>query len=94
MMSEQEITERLQNLGLKEKDVRSVMADVAQVILAKATAAYLQTLPENEGAHIQSLSAEDLQKYLENNATLPEFSQDTFDKIHDDVWESYFRSMQ
>jgi ATP-dependent Lon protease len=90
MMNEQEITERLQSLGLNQKEMRAVMADVAQVIIAKATEKYLHTLPENERARIQSLSAEDLQN---NVGSLPTFSQETFDCIHDEVWGSYFKSV-
>ena len=93
MMSEQEITDRLTGAGFKDKEIPTVIRDVERVIIGKVLAAYLATVPESERAQLQSRSAEELQKYLaEHTASLPQFPQSEFNRIHDEMWEDYFKS--
>lgn len=93
MMSEQHIIEELERLGYKNAEIRSVMKDVGAIIMGRALGAYLQTLPENERATLTALSQEEMERYLAEHPHLPPFSQESFDKIHDDTWQEYFAAM-
>lgn len=94
MLSEQDITTKLETLGYKSGDIRMALRDVGGVIAIKVTAAYLAKLPEEEQKHIRSLSEEELQQYLaQRRDALPKMPQEEFEKIHDETWEDYFRSM-
>ena len=95
MMSEQEIIERLQQIGFKSREIRTVMADVAQVVMAKVAEAYLPKVSTEERATLRSLSREELQKYLSSHSgSLPSFTRSDFERIHDGVWADYFRSVK
>ena len=95
MMSEQEITDRLQRIGFKSREIRTVMDDVANIIMAKVASSYLSRVPAEERANMQSLSGEKLQKYLlEHSGSLPPFTRSEFESIHDVVWEDYFSSVK
>jgi len=93
MMSEQEITQELERLGYKNAEVRSTLKDVGTIIIGRALAAYLETLPESERATLTALSPEEMENYLAKHPNLPAFSQEVFDKIHDDTWREYFAAM-
>ena len=93
MMSEQEITQELERLGYKSAEIRSAMKDVGTIIIGRAMAAYLETLPESERATLTAFSPEELESYLAKHPHLPPFSQEAFDKIHDDTWREYFAAM-
>lgn len=93
MMSEQDIIGELERLGYKNAQIRSAMKDVGSIILGRALAAYLQTLPESERKMLTSLSPDEMQQYLAAHPHLPPFSQESFDKIHDNTWREYFAAM-
>jgi hypothetical protein len=95
MLNDQEIAYRLQNAGFKEREIPTVKRDVAKVIISKVVSAYLPKMTDEERAHIQTLSAEDLKKYLfEHAESLPPFTQSEFEHVHDGVWEDYFQSIK
>lgn len=83
----------MERLDYKNAEIRSVMKDVGTIIVGRALAAYLQTLPENERAALTALSPEEMEEYLAKHPHLPPFSQEAFDKIHDDIWREYFAAM-
>ena len=93
MMSEQDIIGELERLGYKNAEIRGAMKDVGMIIVGRALAAYLQTLPEDERAKLQALSPEEMEAYLAKHPQLPPFSQASFDAIHDDTWREYFAAM-
>jgi len=94
MMNEHEITERLEQLGYKNAEIRMALRDVAQVIVAKTADAYLSQLPEATRSHLRELSENEVQVYLlEHQASLPKMPQEEFEKIHDATWEDYFASV-
>lgn len=94
MMSEQQITEKLEQLGYKQADIRLALRDVGQLIVGKTAAAYLATLPSNIQNDLRSLSEEDVRTYLvEHQGSLPKMQQEDFEKIHDETWGDYFRSV-
>ncbi|HVM73635.1 MAG TPA: hypothetical protein VMU13_02015 [Candidatus Paceibacterota bacterium] len=94
-MTEQEIRERLVHIGFGETDIPNVMRDVGAVIAGKVFVTYLQTLPEQEQAHIKALEQDDLLRYLkEHPGSTPSISQEQFDAILEETWEDYFKSVR
>jgi hypothetical protein len=94
MMSEEHIVGRLEELGYKGADVRTALRDVGKVIVARAAAAYVARLPESEQATLKGLSETDLQTYLaQHQYSFPRMPQEEFERMHDETWEDYFRSM-
>ena len=93
MMSEQEIIGELKRLGYERQEIRTAIQDVGSIILGRALAAYLKTLPEETRAKLQAFSPEEMQQYLAANPQVAPFAQETFDKIHDDTWREYFAAM-
>ncbi len=93
MMSEQQIIGELERLGYKNAEIRSVMKDVGMIIMGRVLGTYLQTLPEDERATLTAFSPEEMEAYLAKHPHLPAFSQEAFDKIHDNTWQEYFAAM-
>lgn len=94
MLSEQEIISRLKEIGFQDTEVPSVMKDVAEIVCGRALAEYLPALSQEERAKLASLETQELQGYLEEHAdALPRFSQEAFDRIHDDTWREYFMTV-
>jgi hypothetical protein len=94
MMNEEQIRERLEAAGQKESEIRAALQNVGKVIIAATAAAYMEMLPEDKRARIQSLSQEELEQYVsEHQEEFPRMSQETFEKIHDQTWEDYFASI-
>jgi hypothetical protein len=94
MLSEQDITKRLEDIGYKTGEIRVALRDVAKVIVAKSAASYLSRLPETEQDRIRSFSDDEMQTYLaQNQYSFPPMAQEEFEKIHDETWEDYFRSV-
>ena len=95
MLQESEIRSRLRALGAKESDVRTILQQVGFIVLIKALAEYVPTLPEPLRHNIQIGSQSDIRALLKaNHDTLPGFSQATFDNVHDEVWEEYFATCE
>jgi len=95
MMSEQEITETLTQIGFKESEIPTVLHDVGVIIVGNVLAAYLPMFLESERIKIASLSSEELRNYLTEHAgSLPPFPQAQFDAIHDEAWRDYFSSIK
>jgi hypothetical protein len=93
MMTEEEITERLEKLGQKPGDIRATMRAAAELIVARTAAAYIASLPEEDRAKLMSLPEEEAEIYLaERRDSLPQMPQEEFEKIHDKTWEDYFAS--
>jgi hypothetical protein len=94
MLSEQDITKRLEEIGYKAGEVRMALRDVGKVIIAKSAASYLSRLPETEQDRIRSFSEEEMRTFLaQNQYSFPPMPQEEFEKIHDETWEDYFRSV-
>ncbi|HEV3245101.1 MAG TPA: hypothetical protein VG102_01985 [Candidatus Paceibacterota bacterium] len=94
MLREEDIVGRLEKIGYKNADIRAALRDVSQIIITKTAAAYLARFPQQEQEHLRTLSEEQLQNYLaEHTDVLPKMSQEEFEKIHDETWEDYFRSV-
>ena len=94
MMSEQQIVEKLQQIGYKQADIRMALRDVGQIIVRKTAAAYLSALSKNVQDDLRSRTEEEVQTYLmEHRASLPTMSQEDFEKIHDETWADYFKSV-
>lgn len=94
MMSEQQITERLVEIGYNEAEVETALRDVGQIIIARTAADYMKRFPETTQTHLRTLPEADVQAYLETHkAELPHLAQEDFDKLHDETWEEYFEAM-
>jgi hypothetical protein len=94
MLSETQITDRLEQLGYKSGEIRAALRDVAQVIIAATSAEYLASLSEEKRQLIRSLPEEEVARYIsEHRSELPPMSQEAFDKLHDATWEDYFASV-
>lgn len=94
MMSEHDITERLEQLGYKQAEIRIALRDVAQVILGKTASAYLSRVPEDTQQQLRDLSEPEVRAYLSGHQdSLPRMSQEEFDKVHDATWEDYLASV-
>lgn len=94
MIEKDTITKKLKELGFKDANIDKVFADVMQIILNRALGNYLQKLPEDTRKKLGDFPENELIQYIEKNSTnLPKFSTQEFEKIHDETWESYFKSI-
>lgn len=94
MLSEQDIIATLERIGFSRAEIPRVLKDVGMVIVARTLAAYAEALPESERAELRALQPEQLERYLAERAdSLPAFSQDEFNAIHDATWQEYFKGV-
>lgn len=94
MLSEEQVTKRLEKLGYKSGEIRRALRDVGQVIMTATATAYFASLPEDKQVLIRSLPEQEVAQYIaEHRAEFSPMSQEAFDKIHDETWEDYFSAM-
>jgi hypothetical protein len=93
-MNKNSIVLRLKELGFKDEDLEGIVADVTEVILRKCMNNYLLTLPEDTRNDVKELSEGEIIEYIQTNKdTLPSFSANDFEKIKNETWEEYFKSI-
>jgi len=94
MLNKNEIVIRLKELGFKDENIDTVIADVVQIILGKSLGHYFLQLPENEQSRLRNFSADELMEYIEKNkSNLPKFSVGDFEKVYNETWEGYFNTI-
>jgi hypothetical protein len=94
MMTEENITERLEAMGYKGAELRGTMRDVGKLIVARTAAEYISQLPQSEQEKLKSLSETEVETYLaEHRSSFPAMSQEAFEKIHDGTWEEFFSAV-
>lgn len=95
MFTEDQIKERLLQLGVQDSEIESVMHDVATVVMAKVSSGIIESLPIDERQKIETLSAEDVIEYLKQrhaDAVIQLFPK-LLEAAYTETWESYFVAM-